>query len=216
MDTIARPAAKFTARLASRVALAVACLAPAADAAPITLYDSVTGNASTGQTAFDPTLWVGNQFKTDAVSYSLDSVVIELKDVPLLGTVTVDIYDDNGDVPDAALASLTLSGTLQTGLNTFTASGLNLPALQSFWVVLNATQGDASWRYSAGATVDGPGASNLAWTSDAGTYGGQPFMMRVYATPASSVPEIDPAGLGSVAALVTGVLALVERRRKAA
>lgn len=216
MDAIARTAAKFTTRLASRVALVVACLAPAADAAPIALYDSVTNNAPTGQTAFDPTLWIGNQFKTDAVSYSLDSVVIDLQDVPLLGTVTVDIYGDNGDVPDAVLASLTFSGTLQTGLNTYTATGVNLPALQSFWVVLNATAGDASWRYSAGGSVDGPGASNLAWTSDAGTYGGQPFMMQVYATPASSVPEIDPAGLGSVVALVTGALALVERRRKAA
>lgn len=41
-------------------------------------------------------------------------------------------------------------------------------------------------------------------------------MMQVNATPASNVPEIDPAGLGSVVALVTGALALVERRRKAA
>jgi len=40
------------------------------------------------------------------------------------------------------------------------------------------------------------------------TYGYQ------FATPqASGVPEIDPAGLGSVLALVAGVLGLVERRR---
>jgi hypothetical protein len=30
------------------------------------------------------------------------------------------------------------------------------------------------------------------------------------------VPELDPAGMGSVMALVTGVLGLLERRRRAA
>jgi len=32
-------------------------------------------------------------------------------------------------------------------------------------------------------------------------------------TVASAVPEIDPAGIGSVLALVTGALGLLERRR---
>lgn len=34
-------------------------------------------------------------------------------------------------------------------------------------------------------------------------------------TPASAVPEIDPAGMGSVIALVSGALGLLERRRRA-
>ena len=50
---------------------------------------------------------------------------------------------------------------------------MNLPALQSFWVVLNGTEGDASWQYAAGATVTGPGASNQSWSSDSGTLGGR-------------------------------------------
>lgn len=209
MDAIARPVAKFTAVFA----LLLASLAPAADAAPIALYDSVTGNAPTGHATIDPTVWLGNQFITDALSYSLDSVVIDLNDAPVTGTVTVDIYNDVGGTPDQILGSLSFSGVLQAGLNTYTASGLNLPALQTFWVVLNGTEGDASWQYAAGAIVTGPGASNQSWSSDVGTLGGQTFLMQVYATPVSNVPEIDPAGLGSVAALITGVLALVERRR---
>ena len=34
-----------------------------------------------------------------------------------------------------------------------------------------------------------------------------------YAAGSSEVPEIDPAGFGSVAALVTAALGLIERRR---
>ena len=38
-------------------------------------------------------------------------------------------------------------------------------------------------------------------------------MMRLTASP-SNVPEIDPAGLGSVLALVSGAAAVLERRRR--
>ena len=48
-----------------------------------------------------------------------------------------------------------------------------------------------------------------------GTYyqpiGNNTFQINV--TPSSPVPEIDPAGMGSVLALVTGALGVLERRR---
>jgi hypothetical protein len=43
---------------------------------------------------------------------------------------------------------------------------------------------------------------------DGGGY--DPFTLRV---DLAAVPEIDPAGMGSVLALVTGALGLLERRR---
>jgi hypothetical protein len=50
-----------------------------------------------------------------------------------------------------------------------------------------------------------------------GTSGGDPYvsllLLNAVPTPSSAVPEIDPAGFGSVAALVTGALGLIERRR---
>jgi hypothetical protein len=44
-----------------------------------------------------------------------------------------------------------------------------------------------------------------AWESDANT--------AITIPGGAAVPEIDPAGMGSVMALVTGALALIERRR---
>lgn len=41
-------------------------------------------------------------------------------------------------------------------------------------------------------------------------------LVTVTAVPSAPVPEIDPAGMGSVLALVTGGLGLLERRRRRA
>ena len=46
------------------------------------------------------------------------------------------------------------------------------------------------------------------------SYGGNDYALDdIQLTSEASVPEIDPAGMGSVLALVTGGLALIERRR---
>jgi hypothetical protein len=41
-----------------------------------------------------------------------------------------------------------------------------------------------------------------------------PTSNYTFVTAISAVPEIDPAGIGSVIALVSGTLALLERRRR--
>jgi hypothetical protein len=46
-------------------------------------------------------------------------------------------------------------------------------------------------------------------------YGNTPIDARISGS-LNAVPEIDPAGLGSVLALVTGALGIVERRRATA
>jgi len=43
-----------------------------------------------------------------------------------------------------------------------------------------------------------------------------PTLNSTFVTTTSAVPEIDPAGIGSVITLVTGVLALLERRKRSA
>jgi len=71
--------------------------------------------------------------------------------------------------------------------------------------------------YSVNATGSDPSSSN-----DTGGASGNKFVGYAndlsytqfgYVATFSAVPEIDPAGMGSVAALVTGALGLIERRR---
>ena len=201
--------------------LVAAIIGGVCQAAPVTLYDSTTNTASYADTA-DSLNWFGNQFKTDGVAYSLNDVVLDLAAVPSTGTVEVDIYGDSGSSPSGLIGALTTPGTMQVGLNTFSATSLSLPANASFWVVLRGLNGgSADWNLYDGVTpiVTGPGASTYSIASD---NSGQswyaatadlPFLMQVHATPASNVPEIDPSGVGSVMALVTSALGLLERRR---
>jgi hypothetical protein len=75
----------------------------------------------------------------------------------------------------------------------------------------------AEFRASVGATT---GGTDAAWIRDGGSSPAD-FSRSLYgisetltvASP-SSVPEIDPAGMGSVLALVTGALGLLEQRRR--
>lgn len=82
------------------------------------------------------------------------------------------------------------------------------------------SNGLAATMYFLGANAAKVGisfVSNDAWLSAAGTYGNT-SPLRMYGisdtlTVAAAVPEIDPSGMGSVMALVTVALGLVERRR---
>ena len=73
--------------------------------------------------------------------------------------------------------------------------------------------------YSAVSAGQATGGTDAAWIRNGGGSTGS-FSRSLYgisetltvASP-SSVPEIDPAGMGSVLALVTGALGLLERRR---
>ena len=61
-----------------------------------------------------------------------------------------------------------------------------------------------------GTTID-----FAVFTYGSNSYGNTPVDARISGS-LNAVPEIDPAGLGSVLALVTGVLGIVERRRATA
>lgn len=200
--------------------LIAALIGGVCQAAPVTLYDSIGSNTANGHTPADGSSWLANQFLTDAQSYTLDSVVMSLYQAPQNGTVQLDLYSDNSGVPGSSLGTFNAPGSFAAGNNTFTASGLwNLAANSTFWIVLKGIgTGSAAWNYTFG-TVSGDGAADVtirslnsgsSWDPSAT---GQPFMMQVNATPASNVPEIDPSGVGSVMALVSGALGLLERRR---
>lgn len=202
------------------VIVAVLFLGQAATATPIALYDSITGATSAGSDGANSGTWLANLFTTDAAAYSLQSVVLDFVAAPA-GTIAVDIYSDASGTPGTSLGTLTNPGSFLLGSNTFQASGIpTLASASSFWVVLRGDGvGTVDWRYT-NDTPTGVGSStntNFSTTSGASWAGvstGTPYMMTVNATPASAVPEIDPASFGSALSLVLGSIAILERRRR--
>jgi len=202
--------------------VAMILLGPVASAAPVVLYDSITGSTSTGSDSANNSTWLANQFNTDGATYSLQSVVLDFTAAPL-GTIAVDIYSDASGTPGTSLGTLTNPGSFATGSNTFSTSGISLAASNSFWVVLRGVGASSvDWLYTAGVTPSGVGSSTNtnfstnAGASWAGVSSGTPYMMTVNATSSAAVPEIDPTSFGSAAALAIGSLALLDRRRRQA
>jgi len=92
-------------------------------------------------------------------------------------------------------------------INAFTANEAISGALTANWTLPDAPAFDPSqvtnlnvfWGTRSSAPFNG------AWDSG--------ILLTTVATTSAAVPEIDPAGMGSILALVTGALGLIERRR---
>lgn len=224
MSTAQHPSRRFSRSLLGRIStwgtaiVAAILIGQSASAAPI--YDSIGSFTSTGSATADLSNWLANQFKTDASTYTVNSVVLNLTAVTG-GTIDVDIYSDNAGTPGLSLGTLTNPGSFVAGSNTFTASGFpTLAASSSFWVVLHSGDaGSVNW-LQMGSTPTGVGSSTntnrstnggLSWL---GVVSGTPYMMTVNAIATTVVPEIDPASFGSALSLVLGSLALLKRRRQ--
>jgi len=195
-------------------------LGQTASATPLAIYDSIDGFTSTGSGVGDADIWLGNNFKTDASTYDLNSVVLNLLRAPSGGTIGVDIFGDSSGAPGTILGTLTNPGIFVAGLNTFTVSGsIPLSSGSSFWMVLRGVEaGVVTWLSTNGSSGVGASTSTSFSTNAGSTWGsstGSPYMMTVYATATSSpVPEIDPASFGSALSLLLGSLTLLERRRR--
>ena len=192
----------------------------AASASPVVLYDSITGNTASAADTADSSQYLADKFLTDAFSYDLNSVVLELANSPV--GVAVDLYSDNSGVPGSSLGSFSNPGSLVAGPNTFTASGLpTLTSNSAYWIVLRGVaSGAADWQFTDGSGTVSPNWQTLssairtslggAWN----TSSSQPYMMTINATSSAAVPEIDPASFGSALSLVLGTLSLLGRRRR--
>ena len=200
--------------------LLAAVIGGVCQAAPVTLYDSYTGNTSEADSEATDSQYLADQFLTDGSEYALDSVSLYLAGVPT-GTVHVDLWSDVSGQPGASLGTFTNPGAFSAGLNTFTAGGLpSLAANAAYWVVLRGASvgASANWYFTDNQGTVSPATQtmgNAFRTSLGGAWqvsSTQPYMMQVSAE-RTSVPEIDPSGVGSVMALVTSALGLLERRR---
>jgi hypothetical protein len=136
---------------------------------------------------------------------------------------------DNGTLgtPGTPIGLLTGS-TDPSGLETYTVAGSGLPlaANTSYWIVWAALSGRYDLSYTDDTTTTGswtiPPTGNtwgytydggLTWDLYASSNGTFKFAISGSPQGSAAVPEIDPAGFGSVAALVIGAVGLLERRR---
>jgi hypothetical protein len=115
-------------------------------------------------------------------------------------------------------APTTIGGAFGSGANARAASSsgnaIRVFGGNLFALPIGYTSGSA---ISGTATYNGTFASLGITPSQSYTYswgGGSAGKFVTLNVGPSAVPEIDPAGLGSVLALVTGALGLLERRRK--
>lgn len=174
--------------------------------------------------------WSANAFTTNNQRWLLNSVIVSMAPASNTdGNFFLSIFDTAvGGGPGSELGLLdgvdNPSGT-PSSLFEYTAAGagLLLNANTQYWVVAGVSSGNGiyNWNYTESSSTTGPWSIPLTFTYirslDQGASwtlqeNGYPQQFEINAT-AIPVPEIDPAGIGSVLALVTGAIGLLERRR---
>jgi hypothetical protein len=212
-----------TGLLALLVALAsLPGAAARASGVPLKLfYDSTTPSTSdpppTAASVNVNSSWAGKFFfPVITEGYQLAAVKVLLQGVPT-GSVSLSIWSDGGSVPGTTqIATLSPSGPLVSGTNTFTSTAI-LPPNLSYWVVMQDPTGTALWRRTD-APVTGAGAatstaryfnsgSGFSWQPQSD---GAPLMMQIYAVPEPSTYWMGAAGLS-----FSCVMGLRRRRRSA-
>lgn len=219
----------------------VASLFAVANASADTILTSTMGATNDDWSGFSNTNWSAAPFQTTATLTRITAIELGLG---LGGYAGGDFFVEikesiagaagpGGHTGPGGSTWSVFSGSLTGGTMTFTGLSLNLlPNSQYFVVVGGASLNDSEGFF-------GPQPGFIAWnmhyaptphTGDGfveGTWFGTDYstqwnptttyspLMSITAEASSAVPEIDPAGAGSVLPLVAGALAMLERRRRA-
>lgn len=133
---------------------------------------------------------------------------------------TVSIFSNNSGVPGTSLYTSSSLTVTSKSLYTFQFTAAQLAASTTYWIVPG---GPASWYLSSPSAIPA-GLNASGWTyagskqaltaSPTAWEDGESERWSLSITAGNNdVPEIDPSGMASVIALVTGALGLLERRR---
>lgn len=178
---------------------------------------------------------LGMTFVTGSASYDLDSVSVAMAygNGSLTPTMRLSVFENGSTSATAPADGATATyfqdfsgSTFNSTQQIYTFSPLspwNLKASTSYSVWLgtsetNFTNNAALRWYQASSSA----SSTLGFTQTGGFYStnggasysaGSSLSMQITGNAAAAVPEIDPAGIGSVLALLTGMLGIFERRR---
>ena len=232
----------MNARIWLATAMAATVLsAAAASAAPVLVYGNMydlvdptqpaigDSFSTIGPTTADKKV-VASGFLSGTNHLQVTSVQLNIESLAGSQSGTMEIYASTGnssmDVPTGS-PIYTSSPVSVSGRNTytFTFSGALLSPATAYWLIPQFAS-DFNWFRSTMVTLppwqytDDPYHYLKTWKSSTSTAG--PWAVggvlsassfAVFATTPAAVPEIDPAGLGTVLGLICGGLGLVERRR---
>lgn len=179
-------------------------------------YDGITpggsGSYSVGLHSFFGTYIsgqkVGVSFTTDASTYSLDSVMLNLNlSSGDSSDLSVGLYDDSSSLPGASLGRLTNPSSIGAQDNyTFTVTGLTLAPDTTYWIVAEPLREmEVDWSdtlSSLGWARAGMSGGNLwaPWEPGQSTYGSTPSLV----VNGTVVPEPSTCSL-----LALGIVALL-------
>lgn len=188
---------------------------------------------ATSSTGIINTQWTAAPFHTTSVLTRLTDVSIDVFDNGQYagGDLSVEIWTASNAGPNAFMQSIRKSSFSSTPV-AITGLSLNLQPNTDYAVVARGNvfnsvveefgpmPGALSWRVVNTTTHTGDGFVSGSWVSpDSGSswisFSSSTFKMSVFAS-SSAVPEIDPATGGSAISLITGVLAMIEQRRRRA
>jgi len=153
--------------------------------------------------------------------YNLTSVILNLDGIPDAGVENplITIWSNDTVTPATPIGSLlqtlTLSGTLANGQNTFTSSGLTLNAGGTYWLVVRntGTGTDSEFGWISGTSAPSVGTNTGRIFSDTGTdidpstWDGVSGLVNAARINADVIPEPSVAMFG-------GMLGLLMLRRR--
>lgn len=153
--------------------------------------------------------------------YNLTSVILNLDGIPDAGVENplITIWSNDTVTPATPIGSLlqtlTLSGTLANGQNTFTSSGLTLNAGATYWLVVRNTGSgtDSEFGWISGTNAPSVGTNTGRIFSDTGTdidpstWDGVSGLLNAARINADVIPEPSVAMFG-------GMLGLLMLRRR--
>src|SRR5262249_42151328 len=146
MHQLSRPA-KWCVAIAALVFVGPIPTAVVADS--VILSDNLSAASAGTETATGDT-WLTASFGTDGSAYTLESVTLLMARTSVGEQAELDLHTDGGLQPGSLVGTLTTPASIPTTLSdvTFTASGLDLAANSTYWVVLKATSGSFDWSWT--------------------------------------------------------------------
>jgi hypothetical protein len=172
----------------------------------------LTSGATSGSGSFK--IWINGTDNEEPLSAVASSTVYAADTVnfttPGTANTPFDLILNAADLPSISAYSLLSNTAYSIFVNSASGSGIALRREQG---LASGNDAIAAYTVTNGFTVldtfrnNTPNYQNVTGSSWAA------FAMSFGTTQATPIPEIDPSGVGSVLALVSGALGLLERRR---
>ena len=172
----------------------------------------LTSGATSGSGSFK--IWINGTDNEEPLSAVASSTVYAADTVnfttPGTANTPFDLILNAADLPSISAYSLLSNTPYSIFVNSASGSAIALRRQQS---LVDGAAANAAYTVTNGFTVldtfrnNTPNYQNVTGSSWAA------FAMSFGTTQATPIPEIDPSGVGSVLALVSGALGLLERRR---